>query len=57
MPGSPDPMEGRSEWRVRLYHINFGADTPAGKAFDVELIAAIVLSVLVVSQDTVDSCL
>ncbi|PKM88090.1 MAG: ion transporter [Firmicutes bacterium HGW-Firmicutes-12] len=42
-------------WRRRLYEIIFLADTPAGKAFDVALIISIILSVLVVLLDTIES--
>ncbi len=42
-------------WRGRLHEIIFGAETPAGKAFDVLLIASIVISVLVVMLDSVRS--
>ncbi|CAN5177255.1 ion transporter [soil metagenome] len=39
--------------RARLYQIIFEADTPAGKAFDVVLIVAILLSVLAVMLESV----
>lgn len=39
--------------RARLHRIVFESDTPAGRAFDVALIALIVTSVVVVSLDTV----
>ncbi len=42
-----------SPWREKLRVIIFEADTPAGKAFDVGLLAAIVLSVLAVMLDSV----
>jgi voltage-gated potassium channel len=42
-------------WRTRLHEIIFEADTPAGKAFDIALLIAIVLSVLSVSLETVES--
>jgi voltage-gated potassium channel len=41
-------MENRSGFRNKLYEIIFEADTPAGKAFDVILLIAILLSVVVV---------
>ncbi|MBN2616303.1 MAG: ion transporter [Bacteroidales bacterium] len=41
--------------RKKIYEVIFEADTPAGKAFDVVLLITIVLSVLVVSLDSVDS--
>jgi voltage-gated potassium channel len=42
-------------WRERLYVIIFEADTPAGKLFDVLLLIAIILSVLIVMCDSVAS--
>jgi len=41
--------------RQRLYEIIFEADTPAGKLFDVALLVAILLSVLVVMCESVDT--
>jgi voltage-gated potassium channel len=43
--GSPPP---RAPWRVRLHTVIFEAETPAGRAFDVVLIVAILLSVAAV---------
>ncbi len=43
-PPAPEPAPG--PWRHRLHTIIFEADTPAGRAFDIALIAAIVLSVI-----------
>jgi voltage-gated potassium channel len=48
------PTDGPS-WRTRVYDIIFLHDRRAGKAFDVALIAAIIVSVAVVMLDTVDS--
>lgn len=45
----------RSRWRQRLYCVIFGVDTCAGKAFDVVLIWAIILSVIVVMLDSVEA--
>ena len=42
-------------WRARLHTVIFEADTPAGKRFDVALLWAIVLSVLVVLVESVAS--
>tara|TARA_R110002111_G_scaffold191869_2_gene258206 strand:- start:20088 stop:20987 length:900 start_codon:yes stop_codon:yes gene_type:complete len=42
-------------WRERLYEIIFEADTPAGKAFDVILLIAILLSILVIMLESVES--
>ncbi len=42
-------------WRDRWYEVIFEADTPAGKLFDVCLLVAIVLSVLVVMCESVES--
>ena len=43
----------RATWRRRLHEVVFESDTPAGKTFDVGLIAVIVLSVLVVMLESV----
>ena len=45
--------EGLHGWRATLHEIIFEADTPAGKAFDVALIAAILTSVGVVVLESV----
>lgn len=42
-----------SGWRQRLHTIIYETDTPAGKLFDITLIAAIVLSVVLVMLDSV----
>jgi voltage-gated potassium channel len=42
-------------WRLRLYRVVFEADTPAGKIFDMVVIAAIVLSVAAVMADSVEA--
>lgn len=47
--------DARLTRREIIYRIIFYADTPAGKAFDVLLIASILLSVLVVLLDSVNS--
>lgn len=47
------PASGLSGWRRQLHEIIFGAETAAGKTFDVLLIASIVVSVLVVMCDSV----
>jgi voltage-gated potassium channel len=48
---------GRPEggWRLRLYTIIFEADTRAGRRFDMLLIAAILLSILIVLLDSVQA--
>ncbi len=51
LPGDA-PLRG---WRARLHEIIYEADTPAGKAFDVALIAAILASVVAVMFDSVAS--
>jgi len=42
-------------WRGRMYEIIFEADTPAGKGFDVVLLAAIALSVMAVVLESVET--
>jgi voltage-gated potassium channel len=46
--GQPPPG-----WRRRLYDVIFEADTPAGRRFDIALVLAILLSILVVVLDSV----
>lgn len=40
-------------WRARVHEVIFGIDTPAGRAFDIVLVVAILLSILVVVLDSV----
>ena len=49
---TPAPLTG---WRLRWYTVIFEADTVTGRRFDLLLIALIVLSVLVVMADSVQS--
>jgi voltage-gated potassium channel len=42
-----------SNWRFRLHEVIFEADTPGGKAFDLALLVAIVLSILAVLLESV----
>lgn len=51
--GSTTRYTGRARWRRVLYRVIFEHDTPAGKAFDVLLIGAILASVGVVVLDSV----
>lgn len=46
-------MTQRAPWRDSLYVVIFGHDTSAGRAFDVTLIIAILVSVLAVMLDSV----
>ena len=62
LPKDPTPYRqaelfGRPDagWRLRLYIIIFEADTRAGRAFDLTLLAFILTSVTVVMLDSVDS--
>jgi len=43
----------RRPWRARLHELIFEADTPSGKAFDLVLLAAILLSVAAVCLESV----
>ena len=51
---SPESLKPLSQ-RERLHEIIFEADTPIGKAFDVSLLVAILLSVLAVMLESVES--
>ncbi|MBT3311870.1 MAG: ion transporter [Desulfobacterales bacterium] len=52
MTGNIKPREG---WRSVLHEIIFEADTPAGKGFDVILIVSIIVSVIIVMLDSVNT--
>ena len=49
-PGEPSRLHG---WRAKVHEVIFEADTPAGKAFDILLIVAILFSVVIVSLESV----
>lgn len=49
-----DPDDART-WRQQIYEVVFEADTPAGVLFDVILLVAIVLSVMVIMLESVES--
>ena len=53
MPSSRSPAP-LAPWRQKLHEIIFEADTTPGKAFDVILLVAILLSIVVVSLETVE---
>jgi len=53
MDKAPENNEATQSWRERWYEIIFEADTRAGKLFDVILLVAILLSVLVVMCESV----
>jgi voltage-gated potassium channel len=46
-------MDSHPRWKEKLYHVIFGHESPAGKAFDVALIIAILASVTAVMLDSV----
>lgn len=53
-----DPIDNKNNnetFREKLYRIIFGTDTPAGKLFDLLLIAAILISVAAVILDSIES--
>lgn len=52
-PRDGHPRASAQPWRRRLHEVIFEADTPAGKAFDVALLIAILLSVLAVMLESV----
>ena len=53
MTTSADRPATRSRWRARLHEVIFEADTPAGRAFDVCLLIAILVSVITVVLESV----
>jgi voltage-gated potassium channel len=48
-------VKGRAPWRTALHRVIFGAETPAGRWFDVILIFSILASVAVVMLDSVSA--
>ena len=50
MSSEQPPLQG---WRARLHEIIFEADTPVGRAFDLALLLAIILSVIAVCLESV----
>jgi voltage-gated potassium channel len=50
---SAPPLAARPRWRARLHEVIFEADTPAGRAFDVGLLIAILVSVVAVMLESV----
>jgi voltage-gated potassium channel len=48
-----DPKGHLHGWRAKTHEIIFGADTPAGKAFDIALIVTILVSVVAVMLESV----
>lgn len=55
VPGNQDEL-GRpaAGWRRRMYEVIFESETPAGRAFDKLIVAAILVSVAVVIADSVE---
>ena len=49
---TPRPAEG---WREKIHEVIFEADTRQGRVFDILLMVSIVLSVMTVSLESVDS--
>ena len=43
----------KQNWRNNIFKVIYHADTPAGKWFDIMLIAFIILSVLIIVLDSV----
>jgi voltage-gated potassium channel len=54
-PANDRPTDDQAAWKRRLYTIIFESKTPGGKAFDVSLLIAIGLSVIVVMLESVKS--
>ncbi|HSF04241.1 MAG TPA: ion transporter [Methylomirabilota bacterium] len=50
---SADRASARSRWRQRLHEVIFESDTAAGRAFDVGLLVAILVSILAVMLESV----
>ncbi len=48
-----EELPARTPWRARVHQVVFENDTPAGRAFDLALIALVLASVAIVSLETV----
>jgi len=48
-------LDSKSRWRFKIHEVIFEADTPAGKWFDVLLIVSILVSVVMVMLDSVNT--
>ena len=55
IPNMNETHNKRAPWRDTLHEIIFGAETPAGKWFDILLIVSILASVLTVMLDSVSN--
>lgn len=53
MSEKPQQRQKLSPWREKIHEIIFEADTPAGAAFDISLLIAIIASVVVICLETV----
>ena len=53
MTTTAERLAARSRWRARLHEVIFEADTPAGRAFDIGLLFAILVSVVAVMLESV----
>ena len=51
-PTVQEELPAQTPWRARLHQIVFENDTPAGRAFDLALIALVLASVAIVSLET-----
>jgi len=51
----PAPQDSAPDWKRTAYSVIFESDTPAGRAFDIALLLAIMLSVLAVMLESVHS--
>lgn len=55
MPSTTDQQKSKLDLiRQKLYIIIYGVNTPAGKAFDIGLLVAILLSVFTIMAETVE---
>lgn len=51
----PEHKKSYPKWKYKLHEIIYGANTPAGKYFDIALIIAILVSILVVMLESVSA--
>lgn len=55
MKQEADSLKGLRAWQFRLHEIIYESETKAGKTFDITLLACILISIIVVMLDSVDT--
>jgi len=51
----PAFSKDHAPWKIKLYHVIYGADTPLGKMFDIGLLVLIILSIVLIMLESIAS--